>query len=137
MRHIGVDLHKTNFVACFLDEQDKPAVKTFALTEQGLLTFQRALTRSDEVAVEMSANAYYFYDRIVNLVRRVVLVDAYRFAVVSRSKKKREKGSGKAICATARKLLTVIYVMLKRGQDYWYAEEQLYGQKLSALEAAA
>ena len=45
MRHIGVDLHKTNFVACFLDEQDKPTVKTFALTEQGLLSFQRALTR--------------------------------------------------------------------------------------------
>jgi hypothetical protein len=33
--------------------------------------------------------------------------------------------------------LTVIYVMLKCGQDYWYAEEHLYGQKLSALEAAA
>jgi DNA-binding PadR family transcriptional regulator len=58
MHHIGVDLHKTNFVACFLDEQDKTTVKTFALTEQGLRAFQRALTRADHVAVEMSANAY-------------------------------------------------------------------------------
>src|SRR5947209_18903784 len=97
MRHIGVDLHKTNFVACFLDEQDKPTVKTFALTEQGLLSFQRALTRDDEVAVEMSANAYYFYDRIVKLVRRVVLVDADRFAVVSRSKKKTDRHDAKAL----------------------------------------
>jgi transposase len=52
-------------------------------------------------------------------------------------KKKWGQGSGKAICATARKLLTVVYVMLKRGADYRYIEERLYEQKLSALEAAA
>jgi transposase len=52
-------------------------------------------------------------------------------------KKKREKGSGKAICATARKLLTVIFVMLKKGLDYWYLEDRLYNRKLRALDAAA
>lgn len=52
-------------------------------------------------------------------------------------KKKREKGAGKAICATARKLLTVIFVMLKRGLDYWYLEDRLYNRKLRALDAAA
>jgi len=29
-------------------------------------------------------------------------------------KKKQEKGAGKAICATARKLLTIIFMMLKK-----------------------
>jgi hypothetical protein len=52
-------------------------------------------------------------------------------------KKKGEKGSGKAISATARKLLTVVFVMLKHGLDYWYLEERLYNQKLNALKAAA
>jgi len=52
-------------------------------------------------------------------------------------KKKREKGSGKAICATARKLLVIIWVMLKKEADYWYIKERLYEQKLRALEAAA
>jgi DNA-binding PadR family transcriptional regulator len=70
MRRIGVDLHKTNFVACFLDEPGEPTVKTFALTEQGLRTFQREITRTDEVAVEAPANAYYFYERVVKLARR-------------------------------------------------------------------
>jgi transposase len=51
-------------------------------------------------------------------------------------KKKREKGSGKAICATARKLLTVIFVMLKKDLDYWYLEERLYNRKLRLLNAA-
>jgi hypothetical protein len=52
-------------------------------------------------------------------------------------KKKREKGSGEAICATARKLLTIIFVMLKKELDYWYLEDRLYNRKLRALNAAA
>jgi transposase len=52
-------------------------------------------------------------------------------------KKKREKGAGKAICATARKLLTIIFVLLKKGLDYRYLEDRLYNRKLRALTAAA
>lgn len=52
-------------------------------------------------------------------------------------RKKREKGSGKAICATARKLLTIIFVMLKKELDYWYSEDRLYNRKLRALNAVA
>jgi transposase len=51
--------------------------------------------------------------------------------------KKREKGAGKAICATARKLLTIIFVVLKQELDYWYLEDRLYNRKLRALDAAA
>jgi len=53
------------------------------------------------------------------------------------ARKKREKGSGKAICATARKLLTIIFVMLKKELDYWYLEDRLYNRKLRLLNAAA
>lgn len=52
-------------------------------------------------------------------------------------KKKREKGAGKAICATARKLLTIIFVLLKKELDYWYLEDRLYNRKLRSLNAAA
>ena len=52
-------------------------------------------------------------------------------------KKKREKGAGKAICATARKLLTIIFVLLKKELDYWYLEDRLYNRKLRTLNAAA
>jgi transposase len=52
-------------------------------------------------------------------------------------KKKREKGSGKAICATARKLLTIVFVMLKKELDYWYLEDRLYNRKMRMLNAAA
>ena len=49
---------------------------------------------------------------------------------------KREKGAVKDICATARKLLTSIFVLLKKELDYWYSEDCLYNRKLRALNAA-
>jgi hypothetical protein len=52
-------------------------------------------------------------------------------------KKKREKWAGKAIVGTGRKLLVIVKVMLKKGVDYWYIEDRLYNQKLSALRATA
>jgi transposase len=61
--------------------------------------------------------------------RRTPLMEFYQ-------RKKREKGAGKAICATARKLLTIIFVMLKKELDYWYLEDRLYNRKLRALDAA-
>ena len=39
----GVDLHTTNFVACFLDAQDHVTL-TFALTAKGLAAFKRRIT---------------------------------------------------------------------------------------------
>ena len=43
MRYLGVDLHTTNFVVCFLSEQGKSRVVTFALTTEGLAAFRRQL----------------------------------------------------------------------------------------------
>jgi hypothetical protein len=53
------------------------------------------------------------------------------------ARKKQEKGAGKALCATARKLLTIVFVMLKRDLDYWYLEDRLYQRKLQMLRASA
>jgi hypothetical protein len=49
----------------------------------------------------------------------------------------RKKGAGKAVCVAARKLLTIIFVMLKKELDYWRLEDRLYNRKLRALDAAA
>jgi len=51
--------------------------------------------------------------------------------------KKKEKGAGKAICATARKLPVIVFVMLKKDLDYWYIEDRLYNEKVKALRCAA
>jgi transposase len=96
MRYIGVDLHKTNFVVCFLSANDAPRMETFPLTLQGLERFKRLLRKSDEVAVEVTSNIYYFHDQIKAYVSRVVLVDTYRFSIIAKSKKKTDKAD--ALC---------------------------------------
>jgi transposase len=97
MRYIGVDLHKTNFVVCFLADDETNRTETYPLTKAGLNGFIAQLDAEDEVAVEVTANIYYFYDRIKPHVRRVVLVDTYRFAVIAKSKKKTDKADAAAL----------------------------------------
>ena len=97
MRHIGVDLHKTNFVVCFLATDDTARLETFPLTRDGSARFQRQLRKTDDVAVEVTGNIYYFYEQIKALVRRIVLVDTYRFSVIAKSKKKTDKADARAL----------------------------------------
>lgn len=45
-------------------------------------------------------------------------------------RKKKERGSGKAIVAMMRKLITIIFHMLKKKQKYYYIKEKQYNNKL-------
>ncbi len=97
MRHIGVDLHKTNFVVCFLAADDTQSIETYPLTRDGLASFKRRLRQADALAVEATQNVHYFYDQVKAHVSRVVVVDTYRFGVVARSKKKTDKADAAAL----------------------------------------
>lgn len=97
MRHIGVDLHKTNFVACFLSADDTQRIETYPLTRDGLSRFKRQLRRSDELAVEATQNVHHFYDQVKAHVARIAVVDTYRFGVVAKSKKKTDKADAAAL----------------------------------------
>ena len=97
MRYIGVDLHKTNFVVCFLASDETTRTETYPLTKPGLKRFIAQLEPDDEVAVEVTANIYYFYDQVKPHVSRIVLVDTYRFSVIAKSKKKTDKADAAAL----------------------------------------
>jgi len=96
-RHIGVHLHKTNFVACFLSADDTQSIETCPLARDGLSRFKRRLRKVDEVAVEATQNVHYFYDQMKSRVSRVAVVDTYRFGVVAKSKKKTDKADASAL----------------------------------------
>jgi transposase len=91
MRDIGVDLHTTNFVACFLDEQERVTLQTFALTAKGLTAFRRKVTDEDRLAVEASPSVTFFYTQVRPAVQEIVVVNPYQFAVIGRSKKKTDR----------------------------------------------
>jgi transposase len=97
MRHIGVDLHKTNFVTCFIEADETQRLETYPLTRDGLARFTRQLNAQDEVAVEATQNVHYFYDQVKARVSRVAVVDTYRFGMVAKSKKKTDKADAAAL----------------------------------------
>jgi hypothetical protein len=97
MRHIGVDLHKTNFVACFIEDGDTRRLETYPLTRDGLARFKGQLNTSDELAVEATQNVHYFYDQVKGHVARVAVVETYRFGVIAKSKKKTDKADAAAL----------------------------------------
>jgi transposase len=97
VRYIGVDLHKTNFVVCFLSEDGTYRLETFPLSKAGIKRFIEQLQPTDAIAVEVTQNIYYFYDRIKAAVARAVLVDTYRFSVIAKSKKKTDKADALAL----------------------------------------
>jgi transposase len=97
VRYIGVDLHKTNFVVCFLNEDEIYRLEIFLLSKAGIKRFIEQLEPTDAVAVEVTQNIYYFYDQIKAAVARVVLVDTYRFAIIAKSKKKTDKADALAL----------------------------------------
>jgi transposase len=77
----------------------------------------------------------FMVEAVLSMVRNPAekapsIVDFYQ-------RKKKEKGAGKAICAAARKLLTVIHVLLTKHLDYWYLEDRLYQNKLKQLAKPA
>jgi transposase len=97
MRYIGVDLHKTKFVVCFLADDETTHTETYPLTKAGLRRFITQLEAEDQVAVEVTSNIYYFYDHVKPHVSRVVLVDTYQFAVIAQSKKKTDRADAAAL----------------------------------------
>ena len=92
MRHIGVDLSKRAFTVCFLEEDDTYQITSYPLTPEGLERFRTQLSSTDQLAVEVGTNAYFFHDQIHESVANIVLVATYQFAVIAKSKKKTDRG---------------------------------------------
>ena len=90
MRYIGVDLHTTNFVACFLDEQERVTCRR-CIDRKGLAAFRRKITPNDRLAVEASPSVMFFYTQVRPAVQEVVVVNPYQFAVIGRAKKKTDR----------------------------------------------
>jgi len=63
VRYIGVDLHKTNFVVCFLNEDDTSKLETFPLSKAGIACFTKQLKKGDAVAVEARKTFITFMSR--------------------------------------------------------------------------
>jgi transposase len=135
-----LQLHGMNLLSAISLLAEIGDIKLFATSKQltayaGLVTSTRQsneTTRHGRITKEGRKRLRTVAIRaVLSMVNRTKtpLMDFY-------TRKKREKGSGKAICATARKLLTIVFVMLSKELDYWYLEDRLYNRKLRDLNKA-
>jgi transposase len=96
MRHIGVDLSKRSFTACFLDDEGQ-RLATYPFTPEGFASFRAELDPHDRLAVEAGSNAYYFHDQLAASVAEIVLVSPSHFAIIARSTKKTDRQDAQAL----------------------------------------
>jgi transposase len=91
VRHIGVDLSRNKFTACFLEEDDSYSLATFPLVPEGLDAFRAQLCGDDRLAVEAGQNTYFFFGQVQAEVAEVVVVATHKFAVIAQSKQKTDR----------------------------------------------
>lgn len=87
-KFIAVDLHKTNFTACFYESEEKHELKSYGVSPRGIELFKARLEKDDELAVESTGNTAYFVREVEKRVKRVRIVNPIQFKVIANSVKK-------------------------------------------------
>lgn len=85
-RHLGVDLHRTQFTVCTGLENGRTYLHQWKMQE--LNRFAMQLRKEDQLAVEATGNTRLFYEAVVQQVARVAVVNPSQFKVISQSVKK-------------------------------------------------
>lgn len=113
-RYVGVDLHRTQFTVCTLDEAGRKSRKQWKIEQ--LPEFMAQLQTEDELAVEATGTTASFYEAVVERVGRVVVVNPHQFRVISESVKKTDHNDAEALALYLSKGLLPEVRMKKRQQ---------------------
>jgi len=94
-RYLGVDLHRTQFTVCTLEDASNRTIKQWRI--EHLPEFVQQLRGQDEIAVEATSTTARFYEAVINYVKRVVVVNPHQFKVISESVKKTDDNDAEAL----------------------------------------
>ena len=112
MRFVGLDIHKEYFVAVGVNSERRmifgpQRVSNYQLDEWIL----RHLTQEDSVVLEMTTNAYLFYDSLLPHVHSVIVVHPAHVALVTQVDVKTDKKAALALAELhAVGLLTGVWI---------------------------
>lgn len=95
MRYLGIDLHKTMFVVCFLVEDGEVHFETFQMNR--LNSFLEKLFKTDLVAIEATGNSKWFAKQLQAHVKEIKIVNPAKFKIISNSVKKSDKTDAEAL----------------------------------------
>ena len=118
-RFIGLDIHKEYFVAIGVNAMREvvfgPEKSSVYQMDDWIL---RHLTRSDAVVLEMTANAYLFYDTLLPYVHSVIAVHPQHVSLVTNAPVKTDKKAALALAQLhAAGLLTGVWIPPQKVRD--------------------
>jgi transposase len=89
---VGIDLHTNCFTCCFIDShsQDK-RLESFTITEEGLNSFYKTLSKKSHVLVEATINTFAFVQLFQAKVAQVLIANTYKLKLISVTGKKTDK----------------------------------------------
>jgi transposase len=135
-RYVGVDLHRTQFTVCTLDEAGRKNQKQWKIEQ--LAEFVGQLQAEDELAVEATGTTARFYEAVVERVARVVVVNPHQFKVISESVKKTDRNdAGKLALYLSKGLLPEVRMKSRQQRELQHLAEtrDLLVKQRSALKA--
>jgi len=95
MSYLGVDLHTNSFTVCRRTKQGKNSIRTFRITR--IADFRKTLRKRDLLAVEATGNTAWFVSQVRDRVKKVTVVDPFKFEVIRRSAKKTDKNDARTL----------------------------------------
>lgn len=96
MRYIGVDLHKNNFMVCYLySDSNRKRFEKYDLVQ--IDQFCKKLKKSDVMAVEATTNTRFFIGKVEPFIEEIKAINTFQFKVISSSVKKTDKNDAEAI----------------------------------------
>jgi transposase len=126
-RYFGLDIHKEYFVAVAVNRDLEIAFGPQRVSNAGLEDWvKRVLTLQDEVALEMTTNAYLFYDTLVAYVHSVIVVHPPNVPEVTNARVKTDKKA-------AETLAKMLAARMLKGKDVWIPPDEV--RDLRALVA--
>jgi len=97
-RFFGLDIHKEYFVAVGVDAQREVVFGPQRVSNYQLDDWvARVLTIQDSVVLEMTANAYLFYDTLLPQVHSVIAVHPPNVALVTNVRVKTDKKAAQTL----------------------------------------
>jgi len=118
-RYIGLDIHKEYFVAIGVNAQREIIFGPHKVSNYRLDHWvSRHLTREDAIVLEMTTNAYLFYDTLLPQVKSVLVVHPAHVALVTNVQVKTDKKAALALAQLyAVGMLTGIWIPPQNVRD--------------------
>ena len=102
VRYIGLDIHKQQVTVAGVDAQQQEIIAPLKLSTARFFQWvETHLAETDVIALEVSSNAWDFYDRLVPQVAEIQVANPYKIKLITSSHKKTDQHDARVLAKLA------------------------------------